>query len=57
MLLPSNPIWGIVKRHYYAYLADARVRVGVQVRLHGHKDLAAYEPAAYEKLETCLVTH
>ncbi|XP_073010866.1 galactoside 2-alpha-L-fucosyltransferase-like [Typha latifolia] len=30
---PTNPVWGIIKRYYEAYLAKADERLGLQVRI------------------------
>lgn len=30
---PSNSVWGMVKRYYHSYLAQAEERIGVQIRM------------------------
>ncbi|KAL6616271.1 hypothetical protein ACP70R_038541 [Stipagrostis hirtigluma subsp. patula] len=30
---PTNPVWGMVTRYYDSYLAQARKRIGVQIRM------------------------
>ncbi|XP_071728293.1 galactoside 2-alpha-L-fucosyltransferase-like [Rutidosis leptorrhynchoides] len=33
ILLPTNPVWGLVTRYYNSYLAQADERIGIQVRV------------------------
>lgn len=57
LILPANDIWGLIVRHYWGYLAGAVSRAGVQIRLHGHKDLASFDLLADQKILECLVSN
>ncbi|MQM20273.1 hypothetical protein Taro_053291 [Colocasia esculenta] len=35
---PSNDVWGMITRYYRSYLAMARERVGIQIRVFSSKD-------------------
>ncbi|XP_052160091.1 fucosyltransferase 2-like [Oryza glaberrima] len=47
---PNNHIWGLVTRYYDAYLATARQRVGVQVRVFGARQES---PKVLEQITAC----
>uniref|UniRef100_A0A0E0L992 Fucosyltransferase n=1 Tax=Oryza punctata TaxID=4537 RepID=A0A0E0L992_ORYPU len=47
---PNNHIWGLVTRYYDAYLATARQRVGVQVRVFGARQES---PKVLEQITKC----
>ncbi|RWW62813.1 hypothetical protein BHE74_00030046, partial [Ensete ventricosum] len=39
---PSNTVWGYITRYYEAYLADAKERLGMQIRTFGQVDLDSH---------------
>ncbi|GJN29318.1 hypothetical protein PR202_gb17536 [Eleusine coracana subsp. coracana] len=47
---PSNHVWGLVTRYYQTYLASAKKRVGIQVRIYG---ALPDSPALLEQITTC----
>lgn len=55
VLLPANDVWAIVLKEHVAYLAGAGTRVGIQIRLHGRSDRAAFDEDANTMAMGCLV--
>jgi hypothetical protein len=53
-LMPSDGVWRIVAREYLAHVGGAKRTVGVQVRLHGGEDRAAFREAEYGRMLACL---
>ncbi|KAF8772685.1 hypothetical protein HU200_005652 [Digitaria exilis] len=47
---PNNHVWGLVTRYYDAYLATARQRVGIQVRVFGSQPNS---PELLEQITKC----
>uniref|UniRef100_A0A0D9WN69 Fucosyltransferase n=1 Tax=Leersia perrieri TaxID=77586 RepID=A0A0D9WN69_9ORYZ len=47
---PNNHIWGLITRYYDAYLATARQRVGIQVRVFGSRQEL---PKVLEQITAC----
>ncbi|PAN24759.1 hypothetical protein PAHAL_4G249300 [Panicum hallii] len=47
---PNNHVWGLVTRYYDTYLASARQRVGIQVRVFGG---LPDSPELLEQITTC----
>ncbi|WOK92209.1 galactoside 2-alpha-L-fucosyltransferase-like [Canna indica] len=39
---PSNSVWGYITRYYEAYLANAKERLGMQIRILGNVDFAKH---------------
>ncbi|CAL9195731.1 unnamed protein product [Musa hybrid cultivar] len=39
---PSNTVWGYITRYYEAYLANAKSRLGIQIRLFGKADFDSH---------------
>ncbi|KAL6606868.1 hypothetical protein ACP70R_042521 [Stipagrostis hirtigluma subsp. patula] len=50
LLHPTNHVWGLVTRYYDAYLAAARRRVGIQVRVFGAQPNS---PELLEQITAC----
>ncbi|KAH7301592.1 hypothetical protein KP509_23G033400 [Ceratopteris richardii] len=57
LLLPENKTWSLIVRQLWSYLSAAELRVGIQVRLHGRKDLAQFEPGVDTKIMDCLLRY
>lgn len=54
ILLPKNDLWAHIVRLYWGYLAGSGTRVGLQVRLHGRRDLAEYDENVFQRILECL---
>jgi hypothetical protein len=57
VLLPKNELWAHIARILAAYLPGVSKHVGVQVRLHGRSNLAAYDLIVFDRILNCLQTH
>ncbi|KAJ1258563.1 hypothetical protein BS78_10G085200 [Paspalum vaginatum] len=51
---PNNHVWGLVTRYYEAYLAAAKQRVGIQVRVFG---AVPDSPELLEQIVACTQKH
>ncbi|KAJ7529459.1 hypothetical protein O6H91_15G052000 [Diphasiastrum complanatum] len=57
IILPANHIWARVLRVYWGYLSCSGSRVGIQIRLHGRWDLAAFDAPVSARIRDCLTSH
>jgi xyloglucan fucosyltransferase len=55
LFLPSNDVWGPIKRFYQAYLANAEEKIGIQIRVF-NPDLTPYETIMGQVLK-CTQNH
>ncbi|BBN03050.1 xyloglucan fucosyltransferase [Marchantia polymorpha subsp. ruderalis] len=57
LILPNNDLWAHIVRVYWGYLSSSGLRLGLQIRLHGRGDLAAFDPAVKDRIMDCLTSN